>query len=228
MLVVPQIAFRSSLVASGDALPPVKLVRELSAMGAREIGLLDLDGQLASDVLPEWAQTIVAVAKVPVRFDGRLHDGRQIERLTRAGFASVVVDQSSVFDPILLRWALDLYGSHLVVEVQVDGDYVFDAPPAAFGRELVEVLVDLHFQGVRRLLYRDVTGERVPTKQLLELGDRLPGANFAYQGAVDSVADVAALAELGGLVDAVLVNAEHITSGRIDLTAANAAALGHS
>ncbi|MCW2955885.1 MAG: 1-(5-phosphoribosyl)-5-[(5-phosphoribosylamino)methylideneamino] imidazole-4-carboxamide isomerase [Thermoleophilia bacterium] len=226
MIVVPQIAFRSGLVASGEALPPVKLVRELSAMGAREIGLLDLDGELASDVLPEWAQTIVAVAGVPVRFDGRLHDGRQIERLTRAGFATVVVDQSSVFDPILLRWALDLYGSHLVVEVQVDGEYVFDAPPAAFGRELVDVLVDLHFQGVRRLLFRDVTGETLPLAQLLELGDRLPGTRIAFQGAVATVDDIRALAQLGGIVDAVLVHSDHVTEGRIDLAAANVAALG--
>jgi phosphoribosylformimino-5-aminoimidazole carboxamide ribonucleotide (ProFAR) isomerase len=226
MIVVPQIAFHATEVAMGEALPPIRTVRELVAVGAREVALLDLDGTLANDVLPQWAQALVAVAGVPVRFDGKVHDGARIERLSRAGFRAVTVDQAAVFEPMLLRWALDLFGPRLLVEVQVDGEYVFDAPPAAFGKELVDVLADLHFQGARRLLYRDITGEELPMRQLLELADRLPGMRVTFQGRVRDVGDVEELAMLGATVDAVLVDAERVLDGSFDLGAANRAATG--
>ncbi|MCW2926050.1 MAG: 1-(5-phosphoribosyl)-5-((5-phosphoribosylamino)methylideneamino)imidazole-4-carboxamide isomerase [Thermoleophilia bacterium] len=221
MIVVPQVAFHATEVAMGEELPPVRIVRELVAAGAREVALLDLDGTLASDVLPQWTEAIVAVAGTPLRFDGRLHEGSRIERIARAGFAAVVVDQTAVFDPLVLRWALDMFGDRLLVEVQVDGDYVFDAPPAAFGRELVDVLGDLHFQGVRRLLYRDVTGTEVQLGRLLQLSDRLPGMRFTYHGAVRGLGDVEELAALGHLIDAVHVDSRLVDDGSVDLVAAN-------
>lgn len=221
---MPQIAFHATEVAMGEELPPVRAVRELAALGATEVALHDLDGTLAGDVLPQWVEAIVAVAGVPLRFDGRVHEGSRIERLARAGFGSVVVDQTAVFDPVVLRWALDLYGPRLVVEVLVDGEYVFDPPPGAFDRELVDVLGDLHFQGVRRLLYRDVTGEALPLQRLLELRDRLPGTGITVSTRVRSVDDVAELSMVGTSIEAVLVDAELVRSGSFDLEAANRAA----
>ena len=202
----------------------MRVVRELVALGASEVSLLDLDGQVASDVLPQWMQSLVAVAGVPIRFDGRLHDGVRIERLSRAGLATLVVDQHAVFDSIVLRWALDLYGSALCVEVQVDSEYVFDAPPAAFGRELVDVIGDLHMRGARRVLYRDVTGAELPLQRLIDLGNRVPGLRYTYQGgAVRTVDDVAELAMIGAPMEAVLVDAARILAGDFDLAAANRA-----
>lgn len=224
MLVVPQLVIHSSRIAIGDELPPVREARRLRSMGAVEIGLLDLDGGLAIDHLPSWVAALVAISGVPVRFDGRLHDGAGIERATRAGFGTVVVDQRAVFDPMLLRWALDVFGPRLAVEVQVDGDYVFDAPEPAFGRDLQDVLGDLHFQGVRRVLYRDVTGEALPVQRLLQLGDRLPGMRFSYQGRVHSTADIEELAFVGPAMEAVLVGADLVLDGTLDLALANRAA----
>lgn len=226
VIVVPQIAFRATQVAMGEELPPVRLVRELVSLGAAEVSILDLDGTLADDMLPQWVEALIAVAGVPLRFDGRLHEGTRIERFARAGFASIVVDQTAVFDPMVLRWALDLYGPRLVVEVQVDGEYVFDAPPAAFGRELVDVLGDLHFRGVRRLLYRDVTAQELPTQRLLELVDRMPGTRITYQGGVRDVEAIAELAMIGSPIEAVLVDSLRVSDGDIDLVAANRAASG--
>jgi phosphoribosylformimino-5-aminoimidazole carboxamide ribonucleotide (ProFAR) isomerase len=112
----------------------------------------------------------------------------------------------------------------MVVELQVDGEYVFDAPPAAFGRELVDVVSDLHFQGVRRILYRDVTGEDLPLQRLLELTDRLPGLRLVYQGGVRDVEAVAELAMVGPSIEAVLVDSARVFDGDIDLADANRAA----
>ena len=207
----------------GEELPPVRVVRELVAAGAVEVALHDLDGTFASDVVPEWVQTLVAVAGVPVRFDGRLQDGDRIERIARAGFSTIVVDQAAAFDAILLRWALDLYGDRLCAEIRADGPYVFDPPTAAFGIELVDVLVEQHFQGVRRFLYRDVTGEALPLQRLLELGDRLPGAKLSLQGRIETVGDIDELMVVGHLLDAVLVSADHVLEGALDLAAANRA-----
>jgi len=163
---------------------------------------------------------------VPLRFDGRLHDGARIEGLAKAGFRSMVVDQTAVFEPMLLRWGLDLYGARLLVEVQADGDYVFAPPPAAFATELLAVASELPVRGARRLLYRDVTGESLPLGRLLELGDRVPGMRITYQGVVDDVPGIAELARVGAALEAVLVPADRVLEGDLDLAAANVAAAG--
>jgi phosphoribosylformimino-5-aminoimidazole carboxamide ribonucleotide (ProFAR) isomerase len=228
VIVVPQVAFHGTQVAMGEELPPIRRVRELARLGAREVALLDLDGTTAGDVLPQWAETMVAVSGVPLRFDGRVHEGARIERLARAGFGSVVVDQTAAFDPMVLRWALDLYGPRTVVELQVDstGDYLFDPPPAAFDREVVEAVGGLHFQGARRVLWRDVdaTAGAPPLQRLLELADRYPGLRLTYQGAVRDVEAVAELAMVGPAIEAVLVDERRVLDGSLDLDAANRAA----
>ncbi|MBC7460046.1 MAG: hypothetical protein H7287_01655 [Thermoleophilia bacterium] len=226
MIVVPNIAFRGREVAAGEASPPVQLARELVERGARELALQDLDGVVAGDVLPEWLPSLVAVVGVPVRFDGHVHDGARIERLAKAQLGTVVVDQTAVFDPIILRWALDLHGPAICVELLVDGEYVFDAPPDAFGREVVDVVERLHMGGARRVLYRDVTGKALPLQRLLELGDRAPGVGFTYHGsALRTVSDIAELALIGASLEAVLVDAQRVLDGAFNLAAANRAAL---
>lgn len=227
MIVVPNIAFRGELVAAGEALPPVAIARRLIELGARELALQDLDGVVAGDVLPEWLPSLVAIAgDVPVRFDGHVHDGARIERLAKAHLGTVVLDQRAVFDPIILRWALDLHGRAICVELQADGAYVFDPPASAFGSELVDVLERLHLAGARRVLYRDVTGEVLPLQRLLELGDRAPGVAFTFHGSsVRTVADIAELAMVGPAVEAVLLDAQLVLDGVVDLGAAMRAAV---
>ena len=101
---------------------------------------------------------------------------RRSGRLPMAEFgrraADALVDEAA---PMLLRWALDLFGPRVVVELQVDDEYLFDPPPKAFGTEVVDVLTALHVQGVRRILYRDVNpAAEPPLSRLQELGDRVP------------------------------------------------------
>ena len=226
MIVVPQLAYSGALVSSGEELPPVAAVRELGRLGAQEVQLLDLDGGNTEDPVPQWLEALVAIAGVPIRYDGRVHDARGAERLTRPRFATLVIDQTALFDPMLVRWALDLYGPRLCVEVQVDGEYLFDPPKHAFGSELVDVLSSLHVQGVRRVMYRDVTGSTPPLAHLQELGDRVPGIQYSYAGAARSLQDVRSLASLGQIVEAVIVDASAVASGSIDIHAANRIALG--
>lgn len=220
MIVIPQVAFNSQQVALGEELPPVRRVRELVRQGAGEISILDLDGELAVDVLPQWVQALIAVSGVPLRFDGRLHQGSRIERLARAGFDSIIVDQTALFDPLVLRWAFDLFGQRLVVEVQADGEYVLGGPSSSFGTELVDLVSNLHFHGVRRILYRDHAAGVVPLQRLLELVDRLPGMRITYAGAVSDVEVIGELAMVGPAMEAVLLDSGLVESGNIDLSEA--------
>lgn len=224
MIVVPQVAFRAEQVAAGDAAAPLLRVRELARAGATQVQLLDLDGTLGDTQLPSWLDSLIAVSAVPIRIDARLHAGDAIERFARTTCSSIIVDQSAVFDALLLRWALDLLGDRLVVELQLDGDYLFDPPPAAFGIDVIEALGAMHFQGVRRVLLRDVTGEHAPLRQLLTIANRHSGMRLTYVGAVRSVTDIADIASVGPCVEAVVVAADYIDDGRINLAAANLAA----
>lgn len=222
MIVVPQLAFSGARVAAGDDLPPVADVRTLVALGAREVQLLDLDGSLALEpVLPQWVEALVAIAQVPVRFDGRLHDAKAAELLTRARFGTVVIDAASLFDSSLVRWALDLYGSRLCVEMQVDGAYLFEAPEHAFALEAVDALSALHVQGVRRVLYRDVTAGAIDLQRIQDLANRVPGIQLTYAGPVRTLADVARVASLGSRIEAVVVDAARVLAGHLEISDAN-------
>lgn len=222
MIVVPQIAFSSKLVSEGEELPPIAAVRELARLGAKEIQLLDLDGGIADMPLPQWLEAIVAVAGIPLRFDGRLHDARDTERLTKPRFSTIVIDHTTLFDPMQVRWALDLHGSKLCVELQVDGEYLFDAPQQAHSLLVEEILSALHMQGVRRILYRSISESAAQSVlRLRTLIDRVPGMKYTYYGGVKSLADIALLAKLGLGVEAVVIDAKDVASGVIDISKAN-------
>lgn len=225
MLVRAQITVGVGQLAD-DADGPRALVELLTRRGAKAFQLRDVDGVFGSSELPPWlASTIEAAGTAPVQLDAALADSQAIERATGLGFDSVVISMRALFEPMQLRWALDLLDRRLVVELQADGDYLFDPPAGAFGMELREAVRQLHFQGVRHVLIRDVTALEVPLTRLQDLGGNL-GMDITYQGPVRTLDDIRELTMLDPRHFHAVVIGEALLTGELDIARATEIAGG--
>jgi phosphoribosylformimino-5-aminoimidazole carboxamide ribonucleotide (ProFAR) isomerase len=220
VIVMPQISVTADRVVFGDG-DAVSIARTLVAQGARAVQVRDVDGRLAAAPgQATWLGELVDQAEVPVQLDAALFDPSAIERVARIGLATIVVAQVAAFDPALLRWAMDLLGHRLVVELQVDGQYLFDPPRAGYALELIEAARRLKFQGVRHVLFRDVTGVELPLQRLRELTVDV-GMGVTFAGLVRSLDDLRELTVIDSSNLLAVVVGEPIYDGRIRLADAN-------
>jgi phosphoribosylformimino-5-aminoimidazole carboxamide ribonucleotide (ProFAR) isomerase len=217
MRIAVQLTASGGAIALGEELPPISRARELVAAGARELVLLDVDGAVGRDVVPEWLDTLAVVTDVPLTLDARVHDARVLDRLARSRASEIVVHHAAVFEPSTLRWAIDLLGERLIVELQIDDGYVFDAPEQAFGREAADVVSDLHLQGVKRLIIREINAGAPSLAQVQQIAVRSQGVRLTYHGAVRSVQHVAALAALGPYLERTVITDEVIKTEAMSL-----------
>ena len=226
MIVVPQVlvSARGVLFGEGD---PLEVARTLVSQGALALQLRDVDRSIsdAPDNASEWLRRLVDTIGVPVQFDGGLADSKALEVLAGIGFETVVVGPHAVFDPLYLRWAMDLLGRRLVVEVQTDGDHLYDAPKGMFHVELVEAVRQLRFQGVRHILLRDVTGLELPLNRLRTICHDI-GIRVTFSGPIRSLDDIRELAVVGSEDLVAVVVGEPVYDGRVRLADANRIAAG--
>ena len=222
MYVAPQIAIDEHLPLQGPGCV-ADLTRTLVDQGARQLVVRDPMQRMlrqrsgAGDSM--LLSLIAAAGSVPVVLDAGLSHGDMIDRVARMPFAAVVLDAQALFDPMLLRWALDVLGERTMVELRSDGDYLYDPPESGYALELVEAARQLRFQGVRRVLLRDVTGTELPLPRLQAIAD--VGLDVTFQGMVrnlDDLRDIAAMTSPH--VHAVIVG-DALYDGRIRLAEAN-------
>lgn len=204
------------------------LAEALLRKGARAFQLRDPEGLVtAEEELPGWLDRLFALVgdDAPVQHDGATEDSHALERLAAAPFDSIVVGMGGLFEPLRLRWALDLLGPRLVAGLEVDGDYLFDPPSAGFSLELMEAVRQLHFQGVRHVLYRDVTGSELPLQRLQQICGSLT-MDVTYSGVVRALGDVEELTLLDPRHFRAVVLGEPLFDGRIDIGEATRIAAG--
>jgi len=193
MLLLAQIVVTSAAREPG----PGVLIEQLLARGARAFSLREVDGAICTgNELSRWVRAAVEAARgLPVQLDASLTDSRVIEWVSKVGFHTVVIGMQALWDPALLRWALDLLGPRLVAELNVDGGYLFDPPEGGFGLELADAVRQLHFQGVRHVLIRDVTALEVPLTRLQSVSGNL-AMDITYHGPVRTMDDIRELGML--------------------------------
>ncbi len=223
MFVVPQLAIDSkglvNVVAPTESESSVgadliELAGELILAGAKIIQLRDTDGCLAIDPANlSWLEMMLEEVSVPVQIDSSGDNASTLAHLATMKTHSIVVGSHVLFDPMALRWAHDLLGSRIIVELLMDGEYLFDPPKGSYALELDEAARRLAFQGIQRVLIRDVTGNNLPLSQLERIvrGRKL---ELWFSGNIKQIGDFSTLDAIG--VHAVLVGAP-LFDGRINI-----------
>lgn len=222
MNIIPQIAVLAERPISGGDLDVASIASSLVSQGATALQLRILDG-ITGDVtaLLDRYEHMSRELRVPIQLDGSVDSSSALDRCARRSFATVVLSMGAATDPLLVRWALDVLGDRLVVEVLGDGDTLYVDASRHGTPTLVEFVRQLEVQGVHHVLYRDVTGMEVPVNLLRSLCDDVE-LTFSFAGSVHSMTDIRLLRTVDRSQLRSVIIGEPLMDGAIDLAEAQA------
>jgi phosphoribosylformimino-5-aminoimidazole carboxamide ribotide isomerase len=180
---------------------PLAAARDWVEQGAHALHVVDLDGARAgAPAALEHLERIAADAGVPVQYGGGLRTLEACEEAIAAGACRIVLGTAAFTDVDLLDAAIQHFGEHVVVSVDVRGGEVASAgwrQSTGVGAEAV--IERLQDRGVRTFVYTNVDRDGmllgIDSDEVRRVADVVRG-RFLYSGGIGSLEDLRALAAL--------------------------------
>lgn len=197
---------------------PVRRAREWEYRGARAIHVVDLDGaKEGRPVQLELLRKMAGSVNVPLQVGGGVRTLEDLRTLRRIGAARVVVGTAAVLDQELRLRALEEVGEALVVAVDArDGIVATHGWQEESGRNVLDLARELKSDGVRCVLYTDVSRDGMDAGAALEstaaVARVLP---TIASGGVRGTEDVVALSNTFGVAGVVVGTA--LYEGKVTL-----------
>ena len=197
---------------------PIRRAREWEHRGARAIHVVDLDGAKEGRPLQlELLRKMAGSVNVPLQVGGGVRTLEDLRTLRRIGAARVVVGTAAVLDQELRLRALEEVGEALVVAVDArDGIVATHGWQDESGRNVLDLARELKSDGVRCVLYTDVSRDGMDAGAALEstaaVARVLP---TIASGGVRGTEDVVALSNTFGVAGAVVGTA--LYEGKVTL-----------
>ncbi len=197
---------------------PVRRAREWEHRGARAIHVVDLDGaKEGRPVQLELLRKMAGSVNVPLQVGGGVRTLEDLRTLRRIGAARVVVGTAAVLDQELRLRALEEVGEALVVAVDArDGIVATHGWQEESGRNVLDLARELKSDGVRCVLYTDVSRDGMDAGAALEstaaVARVLP---TIASGGVRGTEDVVALSNTFGVAGAIVGTA--LYEGKVTL-----------
>ncbi len=198
---------------------PVSRAREWERQGARALHVVDLDGaKEGSPVQLDLIRAIATAVSIPVQTGGGVRSLRDLESLTAAGAARVVMGTAAVGDRDLRRRAVELVDEALVVAADArDGVVATHGWQRGSGVEALDLARELAADSVSSVLYTDVGRDGMSAGAALE--DTAAIARIVptiASGGVRDAEDLAALSRLPGVVGAIVGTALYEGSATLE------------
>lgn len=181
---------------------PAAFARRFAAEGASHLHLVDLDGARAGqpqnfDIL----RAIAAEANLFIEFGGGVRSEETVEACFAAGVRRVILGTAALKDAAFTRRMAARYGDAIAVGVDArDGRVAVegwletsDADGLSFCRQMQDI-------GVKHIIYTDISRDGAQKGANLVLYEQLAGLeglNITASGGVSSLADIAALRDMG-------------------------------
>jgi phosphoribosylformimino-5-aminoimidazole carboxamide ribotide isomerase len=204
---------------------PVEAASRWAAEGATALHVVDLDAALGRGSNRDVVARVVASVDAPVQVAGGVRDVAGFESALSAGAARVVLGTAAVNQPELVHTLTKAYPGCVVVAADVRGEnVVVEGWTTAAETSLWELIPRFSHSDVH-LLITDISRDGVllgPAVELYEEVARRTSSPVIASGGVRDVADVAALVRAGA---AAVVIGTALYEGRIDLRAAQEAAV---
>jgi phosphoribosylformimino-5-aminoimidazole carboxamide ribotide isomerase len=191
---------------------PVQVAREFAAAGAEMIHVVDLDGAFNEVESPNRAvvRRIVDAVDVAIEFGGGVRSLDDVQRLSDAGVARVVLGTVAAESPSTLRDFVNIFGSQICVGIDARDGRVMTR-----GWEMATPLMATEFArsvaecGVERIIYTDIARDGALVgpniEQTLAVAE---AANMSVtaSGGVSSLDDIKRLRDAGDpRVDSLIV-----------------------
>ncbi len=198
---------------------PAAMARELVRRGAQRLHLVDLDGAKAGR--PVNLAAIRAIRKavpVPLQVGGGMRSAGDIEAVLAAGADRVVLGTKAAQDGEFLRSSFKSHGERIVLGLDArDGKVAVDGWLKVTSRSAADLAGEARTMGVKEAVYTDIATDGAlsgPSLLALEaMGES--GLGIIASGGIRSLSDLAAVAQIPGVVGAIVGKA--IYTGDLDL-----------
>ena len=201
---------------------PLSLVQAFVEAGAELIHVIDLSG--AKEGRAVHRDLIIEIARnspVPIEVGGGIRDLATIEDYLSAGVDRIILGTIACRKPELVKEAARLFPGHIVVSIDVRGDYVavegWTEESSIHYLELAKLLEDA---GLRALIFTDITRdgteEGVNLKRVLPLLEAV-SLPIYLAGGVSSLEDIRKLLPLEEKGLEGVITGRAIYTGALDL-----------
>jgi phosphoribosylformimino-5-aminoimidazole carboxamide ribotide isomerase len=182
---------------------PVYLAKIWQARGAKRLHVVDLDGAFqGSPKNFEVVKKIRENVSIPIEFGGGVRSMKTIDLLSEAGIDHIIIGTIAVYNPELLREAVDKYGKKIVVALDVrDNMVAIAAWKETTTVDVFELAGRLKKMGVEEIIHTDIKkdgmmqGANIPA--LKEIAERSKLKVIA-SGGVSTLSDIEQLKALEG------------------------------
>ena len=191
---------------------PVEVAKQFAAAGARMIHVVDLDGAFKGGESPNRAvvKRIVQAVAVPVEFGGGVRTIDDVQQLSDAGVARVVLGTVAVESPNLLRDLIARFGEKICVGIDARNGQAtthgWEKETRIEAKDLATFVVSC---GVQRIIYTDISRDGMLTGPNIEQTvavARAANVSVTASGGVSSLDDLRRLRDAGEpLLDSVIV-----------------------
>jgi phosphoribosylformimino-5-aminoimidazole carboxamide ribotide isomerase len=203
---------------------PVFISKLWKAKGARRIHVVDLDGAFGgvASTNREIIKNICASVDIPVEVGGGIRDMDKIKEVFDLGAAYVVLGTVAVYNPGIVRKAIDVYGAEkIIVAVDAkDGKIAISGWKDITPIDILELVHRLKEIGIQEILYTDISRDGMLTgldfagiKSLSETGMRIIAS-----GGVKEIDDLVKLKryEKNGVVAVIVGSALYTDEFKLD------------
>ena len=179
---------------------PVEMALQWQAEGAEYLHLVDLDGAFQGESANlHIVSEIVSVLDIPVQLGGGIRSMEQLKTVLALGVDRAILGTVAVKEPNLVKQACAEYGKHVAVGIDArDGRVATDGWLEVSQKSAVDFAVEM--SEVQTIIYTDIKSDGMlkgPNVDATADVIDAVSADVIGSGGVTSLADVAALKEVG-------------------------------
>lgn len=183
---------------------PLEVAKSFEDVGIRRLHLVDLDGAKASRIINQAVlERIASNTNLHIDFGGGLKSDEDVRIAFEAGAQQITGGTIAVKKPeVFLSW-LEKYGAEKIIlgADTKNGRIAVSGWQEESELELLSFLKDYHQKGIRYVICTDISKDGMLQGSAQELYRRilkeLPDLQLIASGGVSSIADVAALRQIG-------------------------------
>lgn len=183
---------------------PLEVAKSFEDVGIRRLHLVDLDGAKASRIINHAVlERIASNTNLHIDFGGGLKSDEDVRIAFEAGAQQITGGTIAVKKPeVFLSW-LEKYGAEKIIlgADTKNGRIAVSGWQEESELELLSFLKDYHQKGIRYVICTDISKDGMLQGSAQELYRRilkeLPDLQLIASGGVSSIADVAALRQIG-------------------------------
>jgi phosphoribosylformimino-5-aminoimidazole carboxamide ribotide isomerase len=181
---------------------PVEAALKWTREGAQYLHVVDLDGAFTGDRCnTPIIKHICSCVSVPVEVGGGIRSEESIQAYLDCGVTRVIIGSKAAEDPDFITAMAEKYKNRLAVSIDAKGDVVATRGWVADSQQSVlpfaEFLLSI---GIRTMVYTDISRDGMlsgPNMDMMAKLQQLPCIRLIASGGVSSIADLAALQDLG-------------------------------